>query len=181
MHPGKAAREVRQPLHRHERANERVVPRAEPLDFTLLRVGGHDQFHALQRLDQKAADIGAALPKHRDLRLEPPAVIGECPQAQGDKGDADEKQTHVHPDEDGDGADQEQDVSDPRERGLRGDPLDFTDVVVDARHDVAEACAGVETRRQSLQMAVHRQAHLEQDVRRDARVAEPAHHVQARN
>ena len=74
--------------------------------------------------------------------------------------------------------DEEQHVADPRERGLRRDPLDLADVAVDAREDVAQPRAGVEARRQPLQMAIHLQAHVEQDVRGHARVAQAADDVQ---
>ena len=159
--------------------DEAVVAAAEPGHLALLRVRRHHQPHGLQRLDQEAADVGAALAHH--ARLAPRAARGSSISAQIAGGaviDRHQEQPQVEPGEHADGADEEQHVADPRQRGLRGDALDLADVVVDARHDVAEPRARVEPRRQALQMAVHLEPHVEQDVRRHARVAQPADHVE---
>ena len=98
--------------------------------------------------------------------------------AQRQHGDAGQKQPHVEPDHHADRPGQEQQVSDPRERGLGRHALDLADVVVQARHDVAQPGAGVEAGREALQMAVQIEPHVEQDLRRHAGVAQTAGDVQ---
>ena len=133
----------------------------------------------LHGLDQEAAEIGAALPQHGDFSFEPPAVARPAPRCRAARtATVGEEQPQVEPRQHDDGADQEQHIADPGERRLRGDTLDFADIVVDARHDVAEPRPRVEARRQPVQVPVHLQPHVEQDVCRDARVAQPADHVQ---
>ena len=177
--PGKPSCEVGEELHRHQRADELAVLVAEVRDLALLRVRRHDQPHALQRLDEEAADVGAALAQHRHVSLETALIAHERPDPERCGGRADEEQSSVEPDQHRDRADEEQHVAEPGERRFGRDPLDLADVVVDSRHDVAEPRAGVEARRQLMEVAVHRQPHVEEDVGRDARVAKAAEHVQA--
>ena len=174
---GQSAGQIGQPLHRHQGADERGVPLAESPDFPFLRVRRHHQPDRLQRFDQEAADVGAALTQRRDLRFQPRAITGEQPQSDRRGRHRHQEQADVEPREHRDRAAQEEHVADPGQRGLRGDALDLADVVVDARHDVANAGAGMETGGQALQMAVHLQPHVEQDVGRHARVAQAADHV----
>ena len=77
-----------------------------------------------------------------------------------------------------DGADQEQHVAEPSERGFGGYALDFGDIVIDAATYFAEPRARVESRGEALQMAVQRQAHVEQDFGGCAGVAEAADYVE---
>ena len=174
---GQSTRQVGQPLHRHQRSDERGVAFAKAGDFALLSVRRDDQLHRLQRFDQEAADVRAPLAQGRDLGFQLPAIAGEEPQAQRRGGDRHQEQPHVQPREHHGRAAQEQHVAHPREGGLRGDALDFADVVVDPRHDVADARTGVETGGQPLQVAVHLQPHVEQDVGGHAGVAQAADHV----
>ena len=176
--PGQAAREIGEQLHRHQRLHERRVPLAEPLHLAFLRVGCHHQPHALDRFDQEAADLGAALPEYRDVILESSSITYQRPDAERRGRGADEEQPRIEPDQHADRSHQEQHVAEPGKRRLRRDALNLADVVVDARHDVAEPGARVKTRRQALQVPVHHQPHVEQDVCRHPRVAKAAHYVQ---
>ena len=73
-----------------------------------------------------------------DLGLQPRAVARERQSPSGARRDRHQEQPHVEPGQHHDRAAQEQHVADPGQRRLRRDPLDLADVVVDARHDVAE-------------------------------------------
>ena len=88
------------------------------------------------------------------------------------------KQSPVQPDQHGHRAEQEQHVADPGERRFRCHALDLADVVVDARHDVAQSRLRVVARRQTLQVLVQLAPHVEEDLRRHARVLEPAYDVE---
>lgn len=120
--------------------------------------------HGLDRLDEKAPDIGAALAEFRDAPFEPPPVPHESEEAEGHRDHADREQPRVEPHQRRHGAGEEEHVADPGQRGLGGHLLDLADIVVDARHDVAEPGPGVEPRRQPLQVPEHGQAHVEEDV-----------------
>ena len=176
--PREPARQVGGPLHGHQGVDEPAVPAPEALHLALLRVGGDDEPDPLQGLDEEAADVGAPLAQHRDPLLEPPAVVHEGPDAHGKGGGAEQQQPQVEVRQHDDRPDQEQHVPHPREHDLGRHPLDLADVVVQPRHDVAEPGPRVEPRREPLQVAVEGQAHVEEDVRRDPRVAQPAPHVE---
>ena len=178
QHAGQAAGQVGHPLHRHQRADERPVPVAEPGHLAPLRVGGDHQLHGRERLDEKAPDVGAPLAERGDAALEPAAVDHQRPDAQRQHGHAGQEQPRVEPEHHGGRPGQEQQVADPRERGLGRHALDLADVVVEARHDVAQPRAGVEAGRKLLQAAVQVQPHVEQDLRRHAGVAQAAGDVQ---
>ena len=91
---------------------------------------------------------------------------------------ADQEEPQVEPDEDRGRADEKQHVSDPGQGGLGGDPLDLTDVIVDARHDVAKSRACVKAGREPLQVTVERQPHVEEDLGRDSRIQKTAGDVE---
>ena len=113
-----------------------------------------------------------------DLRFEPPPVVHERPEADRHQRQRDQRQPPVEPHHHHEAAGQEQHVADPGQRRFGGDTLNLADVAVDARDDVAEPRARIEPRRQPLQVLVERQPHVEQDVRRHARVAQAADDVQ---
>ena len=69
-----------------------------------------------------------------------------------------------------DAADQEDHVAQHGEQRIGGDALDFADVVVEARDQVAESPFRVEARREGLQVAIEGQAHVEQHGGGDADV-----------
>ena len=179
---GQAARQIGQPLHRHQRAHERGVALAEPRDLALLRVrrrrpaASPAAFRSGSCRCRRCA-AAAPRPRLRAARDSAPAPTGRAAQSRRVTRNS---RTSSHASI-ADRADEEQHVADPGERGLRGDALDLADVVVDARHDVAEPRARVEARRQPLQVAVHLQPHVEQDVGRHARVAKAADDVQRRS
>ena len=157
---------------------KRAVQAAKARALAALRVRRHDQRHRLQRLDQKAADVGAALAQLGDAAFEPPAIEHQRQQAERHRRQRNQRQPPVEPDHHHQAAGEEQHVADPRQRRFRRDALDLADVVVEARDDVAEPRARVEARRQPLQVFVERQPHVEQDLRRHARVAKPADDVE---
>ena len=169
-----AAAEIVHPLQPHQRADERVVEVREPLHLTRLRVRRDDRPHALQRLDQEAADVRAPLADVADARLDAPPVLHERPRRGRQRRQTGDEEPPIEPDQNRHGAGEKEHVADPGERRLRRDPLDLADVIVDARDDVAEPRACVEPRRQPLQVFVEVAPHVEQDVRRDTRVLQSA-------
>ena len=78
-----AAAQVCEFSHRHQRVDETVVVRAESLRFALLGVEADDDLHAEQRLDEEAADVGAAVAHAGDRRLEPRAISHQRPERDG--------------------------------------------------------------------------------------------------
>src|SRR5712672_3712501 len=84
--------------------------------------------------------------------------------------DANEEQTPVERDHDGDAAGEEQNVGEKREQGVSTDTLDFANVVVNAGDEVAELALGEKTRRQLLQMTVHSETHVKEEFRGEADV-----------
>ena len=68
---GQAAGEIGDALHAHQRLDEGAVEAAKPILLALLRVRRDDERRRLQRLDQEAADVGAALPQIGDAAFEP--------------------------------------------------------------------------------------------------------------
>ena len=176
--PRQAARQVGGPLHGHQGVDEPPVAGAEAPHLAFLRVGGDHQPHPLQGLDEEAADVGAPLAQRRDPRLEAAAVAHQGPHAGGQGGGTEQQQPHVEVGQHDDRPDQEQHVAHPRQHDLGRHALDFADVVVQPRHDVAEPGPRMEPRRQPLQVAVEGEAHVEEDVGRHPRVAQPAPDVQ---
>ena len=163
---------MRPQLHRHQRVDaSRVLP-AKAFDFPLLRVGRDDQPNRLERLDQERADAGTRFSNGLHAPCEAGPYACQRPYAHRNQRDADEGEPWVEPEHRRDAAGKEQEVAAPCEQRLRGDTLDLADVVVDPREDVAERRPRVEPRRQPLQVAVQREPHVEQDLGRDARVAE---------
>ena len=159
------AGEVGEEAHGEECGDERVVPVPEPVDLTALGIGAHDRAHPLERLDQERPDVGAALPQCTDLLLETAPVPHERPQRGRQGGEAHEKESPIQVEQPRDRSDERDHVAEPGERRFRYDALDFADVTVDAGDDVAERGAGVEARRQTLEVAIQLQAHVEQDIR----------------
>src|SRR5258705_1589738 len=97
-------------------------------------------------------------------------VMAKCKDTQGQKRDANEEQAPVERDHDGDAAGKEQNVGEKREQGVGTDTLDFTNVVVNARDEVAELALGEKTRRKFLQVTVHRETHVKEALRGEADV-----------
>ncbi len=94
-HPRETTGQVREPAHRHERVDERVVSLAETTDLTLLRVGRDDQLHSMNRLYQKRADVGAALAKFRHARFQLSPIVHQRPQCRRNHDQADREQLWV--------------------------------------------------------------------------------------
>src|SRR5712672_590389 len=92
-------------------------------------------------------------------------VMPKGKDTQGQECDADEEQTPVERDHDGDAAGEEQNVGEKREQGVGTDTLDFTNVVVNAGDEVAELALGEKTRRKFLKMAVDGQTHVKEALR----------------
>src|SRR5882762_3989318 len=97
-------------------------------------------------------------------------VMAKSKDTQGQEGDANEEQTPVERDHDGDAAGEEQNVGEKREQGVGTDTLDFANVVVNAGDEVAELALGEKTRRQFLQVTVHRETHVKEALRGEADV-----------
>ena len=169
---GHAAGQIRPPLHRHQGVDERGVVAAEPVGLASLRVRCHHKPHRLQRFDEEGPDAGARFADRLDALRELRSHAPQRPDAGRHRRDADEREPRVEPEHRADAAGEEQHVARPREQRFGRDALNLADVVVHAREDVAERRARVEPRRQLLQMTVEREPHVEQDVRRHARVAE---------
>src|SRR5437868_6782249 len=92
-------------------------------------------------------------------------VMAKSKDTQGQERDANEEQTPVERDHDGDAASEEQNIGEKREQGVGTDTLDFTNVVVNARDEVAELALGEKTRRKFLKMTVHRETHVKEALR----------------
>src|SRR5882762_9113146 len=97
-------------------------------------------------------------------------VMAKSKDTQGQKSDANEEQTPVERDHDGDAAGEEQNVGEKREQGVGADTLDFTNVVVNAGDEVAELALGEKTRRELLQVTVHRETHVKEALSGEANV-----------
>src|SRR5712672_3707813 len=97
-------------------------------------------------------------------------VMPKGKDTQGQECDADEEQTPVERDHDGDAAGEEQNVGEKREQGVGTDTLDFTNVVVNAGDEVAELALGEKTWRKLLQMTVHRETHVKEALSGEADV-----------
>src|SRR5882762_1225231 len=97
-------------------------------------------------------------------------VMAKGKDTQRQERDANEEQTPVERDHDGDAAGEEQNVGEKREQGVSTDTLDFTNVVLNARDEVAELALGEKTRRKFLQVTVHRETHVKEALRGEAEV-----------
>ena len=162
--PGQPAREVGQQPHRHQRPDEGVVLPPEPLLLSPLRVRRHRKLEPEDGLDQEAADPGAPLPQFGGDALEPPPVAHQRPQAGRQDREAHQEEAGIQPEQDPHRPQQIRDVSQPRQKALGNHALNLADVVVDARHDVADRGTRVEAGREPLQVPVQGQAHVEEDV-----------------
>ena len=132
----------------------------------------------MQGLDEEAADVRAGLAEGLDLGFEAGAVGAQQEEAEGQQRHAEQEQLPIEPQEQGDGAGEREHVAEPGQGCFGGDALDLADVVVDAADDFAQAGAGIEARRELLQVAVEGQPHVEEDLGGDAGVAQAADQVQ---
>src|SRR6266478_1367841 len=97
-------------------------------------------------------------------------VMAKSKDTQGQKRDANEEQTPVERDHDGDAAGEKQNVGEKRQQGISADTLDFANVVVNSGDEVAELALGEKTRRKFLQMTVHRETHVKEALSGEADV-----------
>ncbi len=176
--PRQPARQVPQPRHPEERVNKRVITPLEPPRLPVAGIGRRHQPHAPQRLDQERPDVGAPLPHHAHANFQPTPVAHQRPDGGREESCRRQEQLPVEPQQHTDRAQQKRHVAQPRQHRVREHPLDFAHVVVQARHDVAQRRPREETGRQPLQVTVHDQAHVEEDLGRHLRVAQPADDVQ---
>ena len=86
----------------------------------------------------------------------------ENPEAGRYERDTQQKETPVQAQHDGDTADEEHHVAENAEQCIGGNPLDLTNVAVEARHEIAQTETGVEARREPLQVAEKRQPHIKE-------------------
>ena len=143
---GQPSGQVGESLHAHQRVDEAVIEAPEATALPLLRIRRHHQRRGLQRLDQEAADVGAALAQVGDARLELGPVAHEQPQADWHHGGREQRQPPVEPHQHHDAAHEEQHVAHPGQGRLGGHALNLADVAVETRHDIAHARARVEAR-----------------------------------
>ena len=119
--------------------------RAEPRDFALLCIERHDQLHPLQRLNQKRADAGTPVAHVGDRTFEPATITHQRPERHRQQHKTHGKQHRIEVEQNRDGSHEEQHVPDPRQRHLGHHPLNLADVAVDARRDLPQWRARIET------------------------------------
>jgi hypothetical protein len=172
------AGEVGRDLHLEECVDETRVAVLEEPALRFFAGMCDDQADAEQRLDEEAADIGRALPERFDLRGEFALIASHGPNAKRQQDHRDDEKADVEIQHQRGAANQEDDVREDGEQCVAGDALDLRDVVVHTRNNFTGARAGKERRGQGQQVAVQREAHVEQDLRGDFRVEVAGHRVE---
>ena len=145
--PGQSARKIRELAHGHQRTHEAVVARTEAHHFAFLRVHAHHQLHRQQCIDQKRANTGALFAQYRDRRLQLAAIRHQRPQCHRQQRKTGREQQRIQHEQNDYGANEKQHAAYPGQRNIGGDPLNFTDVVVEPRYNLAQRHVRVESRR----------------------------------
>ncbi len=138
--------------------------------FAGLLAGGLDELHGRQRLDEERREVRRALAQAARLALhlaphpaQPEHVQRNQQRHQQRKLPRQGEQQHQR-------ADQPDHAGHGGEQRVHGEALDLGDVAVEPGHQVADAAAAEEARRERLQVAVQRVAQGEQDAPGQARV-----------
>src|SRR4029077_6669220 len=137
----------------------------------MLAAGGDDEAHGEQAFNEETAEVGAALAKSFGFVGEAALVVAQSDDTDGEKRDAGEEEAPIEQGHEDETADEEEHVGEYGEQRVGADALDFADVIVDARDDVAEFGLGEEARRELLKVAEDREAHVEKDLGGEADVA----------
>ena len=177
--PGTPPDRYVQQLHRHQRVDERVVaPRGIASTSRSCAFDATTSLMPCSVSIRKLPIVGAALAHALRPRFERSRDSAQAPRRERQSRQRHQRTAARRATACDDAADEEQHVADPRERDSAATRWISPMSLLMRAHDVAEPACGVEARRQPLQMAVQRQPHVEQDVGRDARVAQAADDVQ---
>ncbi|MCY1357637.1 hypothetical protein D9M69_441400 [compost metagenome] len=186
-HPVAADDESRRARQRGQRAGQRVGEELGDLQlqqlahvalakaFQALRLapllaGGLDELHRRQGLDQERRHVRRALAQAAHVALDLAAHPAQPQHFEGDQHGQQQRQLPGQQQHQGHRAEQADHAGHRGEQRVDGEALDFRDVAVQPRQQVADPPPAEERRRQLLQVAVQVVAQGEQDAPGQARV-----------